>query len=127
MRGSGAGQGVGVMVVLHAFALARQFADDAILLDGDGRVADQGPVGQVLESESLGRVFGSRFEMVVRSGRTPAFPVAIEACLLYTSPRPRDRTRPRMPSYALKKKNTHAFCVLRFSVGDGLSSYQLVV
>ena len=29
------------------------------------------------------------------------------ACLLYTSPSPRDRTRPRMPSSACKKKNEH--------------------
>ena len=28
------------------------------------------------------------------------------ACLLYTSPSPRDRTRSRMPSFALKKKKT---------------------
>ena len=28
-------------------------------------------------------------------------------CLLYTSPSPRDRTRSRMPSSALKKKQNH--------------------
>ena len=30
----------------------------------------------------------------------------VSACLLYTSPSPRDRTRPRMPSSACKKKHT---------------------
>ena len=29
-------------------------------------------------------------------------------CLLYTSPSPRDRTRSRMPSSALKKKRKHS-------------------
>ena len=31
-----------------------------------------------------------------------------EGCLLYTSPSPRDRTRSRMPSFPLKKKNTRS-------------------
>ena len=30
--------------------------------------------------------------------------IAAKACLLYTSPSPRDRTRSRMPSSACKKK-----------------------
>ena len=40
----------------------------------------------------------------------PAGPVAtalLPDCLLYTSPRPRDRTRPRMPSSACKKYHLH--------------------
>ena len=35
------------------------------------------------------------------------------ACLLYTSPSPRDRTRSRMPSSACKKKKTKHICRLR--------------
>ena len=38
----------------------------------------------------------------------------VHGCLLYTSPSPRDRTRSRMPSSALKKKkNTHHTLVIR--------------
>ena len=51
-------------------------------------------VGIVMGSDSDWPVMGAAAEVL------DEFKVAYEACLLYTSPSPRDRTRSRMPSSA---------------------------
>lgn len=52
-----AARGQGVVVVLHDLSLAARLADDIILLEG-GRVAADGPAGEVLGSPAVERVFG---------------------------------------------------------------------
>jgi iron complex transport system ATP-binding protein len=54
--------GVGVGVVLHDLTLAARFADRAVVLDGSGRVAADGPVGAALDPAVLEGVFGVRFD-----------------------------------------------------------------
>lgn len=65
--------GLGVLVVLHDLAVARQYADDAILLDRDGRIAAMGTCERVLTPESLSSVFGVRFAVL----RDPAAGVEV--------------------------------------------------
>lgn len=57
-----AGRGVGVLVVLHDLTIALRFADRALVLAEDGRLAADGPVASALDPAVLGRVFGVRFE-----------------------------------------------------------------
>lgn len=56
-----AGEGRAVAVVLHDLSAALRFADRALILDGSGQVAALGPVREVLEGETLRRVFGVEF------------------------------------------------------------------
>ena len=48
-------------VVLHDFTLARQLADQALLLDGDGRLSAFGPAGTVITPAVLESVFRTPF------------------------------------------------------------------
>ena len=59
-----ASHGCAVVVVLHDATSALRFADDALLLDSDGRVAASGPAREVITPESLGALFDARFESV---------------------------------------------------------------
>ena len=59
------------------------------------------PIGHVLDTEDkaeLNRILGQRFHVVV--GNPPYITVKDKACLLYTSPSPRDQRGSRMPSSA---------------------------
>lgn len=73
-----AASGVGVIVVLHDFALTAQFADDVLLLDADGRVAAAGPPESVLAPPVLESVFQTPFALATVSGPagTPPIPLA---------------------------------------------------
>lgn len=65
------GTGCAVVVVLHDFTLAARFADDALVLDANGRVAASGPVHAALEPSVLESVFGTRFVRVgIEAGRS---------------------------------------------------------
>ncbi len=61
----------GVLVVLHDLSLAARFADDAVLLGRDGRVAASGPAGEVLTPGVLGPVFGIGFVRAGEGGSSP--------------------------------------------------------
>lgn len=65
---SAAQRGVGVLVVLHDFALAARFADRIVLMDGRGRVAAAGATDEVLTPGTLEGVFGTGFESVQVAG-----------------------------------------------------------
>ncbi|WP_417320139.1 ABC transporter ATP-binding protein [Emcibacter sp.] len=54
-----AGQGHGVLIVLHDLNLARRFCDDLVLLH-DGRVLAQGEPQEVLTDENLAKAYGIR-------------------------------------------------------------------
>ena len=43
---------------------------------------------------------GARFHTYIIKGERGSGVIGVNGCLLYTSPSPRDRTRPRMPSSA---------------------------
>lgn len=77
--GDAARRGVGVLVVLHDFALAARFADRVLLMDGQGRIAASGATAEVLAAENLEGVFGARFRMVEDAGGVVRFAVAVEA------------------------------------------------
>lgn len=70
--------GAGVLVVLHDFAMACRFADDALLLDDGGGLAASGTAADVLTPENLSRVFGARFEMMGGVAGGERFPVAVD-------------------------------------------------
>lgn len=77
-----ASRGVAVGVVLHDLSLAARSADRALVLDGGGRVASNGPVGEALTPAVLSAVFRVRFGGMPRPGENgggaPASLVAIE-------------------------------------------------
>lgn len=52
-----AGQGVGVVAVLHDLNLARRYADDVVVLDGQAGI-HQGPADEVLSQHLIERVWG---------------------------------------------------------------------
>ncbi len=52
-----AAQGVGVMSILHDLNLAAQYADNVLLL-GQGKVIDQGPVEQVMTAAKITDLYG---------------------------------------------------------------------
>lgn len=56
-----AARGRCVVVVLHDLTAAARFADDALVLDGGGRVAALGPVSEVLTPAVLEGVYGIGF------------------------------------------------------------------
>ncbi len=71
--------GIGVVVVLHDLSLALRFADEATLLDANGRVHARGNVSEVLTTDALGSIFEMKFERLVDShGRPAAFVPAPE-------------------------------------------------
>ncbi|MEO7454500.1 MAG: ATP-binding cassette domain-containing protein [Fimbriimonadales bacterium] len=76
-----------VVVALHDLNLASGFADRAVLLH-DGRVAIEGPVETVLQSDEIERVYGASFDRLsdARTGRTILVPEIIP-----------DRSRARKP------------------------------
>src|SRR5262249_12498838 len=56
--------GAAVLVVLHDLTLAARFADRAIVLGTDGRVAADGDAGEALDPARLEPVFGVPFELI---------------------------------------------------------------
>ena len=54
-----AGQGRGILIVLHDLTLAARFCDRLILMH-EGKVAAEGPPGAVLSPEILARIYGIR-------------------------------------------------------------------
>jgi iron complex transport system ATP-binding protein len=67
-----------VVIALHDLNLASGFADRAVLLH-DGRVAIEGPVETVLQSDEIERVYGASFDRINdgRTGRTILVPEII--------------------------------------------------
>ena len=63
------------------------------LLLREGAVVAQGEVASVITDQNLTQAYGLAITVQTEGGR-------FFACLLYTSPSPRDRTRSRMPSSA---------------------------
>jgi iron complex transport system ATP-binding protein len=65
-----AGDGLGVVVVLHDLATASDLADDALLLDAGGTVHAFGPADEVLCGQGLEAVFETRFGLALHEGRS---------------------------------------------------------
>lgn len=65
--------GLGVLVVTHDLNLAAQWADDLVLLNR-GRIAAQGRPHEVLTTEVMTPVFGSRFRLLQSEGRPVVVP-----------------------------------------------------
>lgn len=61
--------GRAVVLVLHDLSAALRFADDALVLDSDGRLAAQGPVADVLTPAVLGAVYSVGFRRFVSPDR----------------------------------------------------------
>lgn len=57
-----AAEGFVVVVVVHDLTMALRFSDRAVLLDGRGTIASQGPASDVLDPSALSSVFGVGFE-----------------------------------------------------------------
>lgn len=70
--------GLAVVVVLHDFTLAAREADDALLLDAEGRAAAAGPAADVLTPDTLAPVFGIPFQRL--DSPAHAGPVIVAAC-----------------------------------------------
>jgi iron complex transport system ATP-binding protein len=66
--GALAGEGLGVVVVLHDLATAAALAADVVLLGPSGTVHAAGGAGDVLAREHLEAVFGARFGFVEHKG-----------------------------------------------------------
>ncbi len=69
-----AGDGCGVVVVLHQLEAAAQVADDIVMMR-EGHVVTQGPSKTALTTEALGETFGMRFELIQHNERTIVAPV----------------------------------------------------
>ncbi|MDQ7999334.1 MAG: heme ABC transporter ATP-binding protein [Pseudomonadota bacterium] len=67
-----AGEGVGVVVVVHDLNLARRYADDVIVLDGAGS-AICGAAAQVLTRERIEAVWGTPCQEVMGRHGTPQY------------------------------------------------------
>lgn len=67
-----AADGIGVVVVLHDLSLALRFADEAVILNADGRVHASGACREVLSAGALRAVFGMEFEQLADSRGEPA-------------------------------------------------------
>ncbi|MDR2326848.1 MAG: heme ABC transporter ATP-binding protein [Acidovorax sp.] len=65
--------GLGVVVVLHDLNLALRYADDVLLLPGQGAAAQLGPVREVLSLDCIARVWRMQGEFAVTSDGTPQF------------------------------------------------------
>lgn len=63
--------GLAVVVVLHDLMLAARWADAAVLLSADGRVAAAGPPAEVLGPGTLPSVFGVEFERLTSGAGEP--------------------------------------------------------
>lgn len=71
-----AGQGHGVLAILHDLTLAAQYADRLAMMD-DGRVVAEGEPGAVLDSASIRRVFG--FDAMILSHPVSGTPVIVSS------------------------------------------------
>ena len=69
-----AAQGKAVVASLHDPALASQFADDVLLLHGDGRW-NHGPVGSLLTADYLERLYDTPFHLWNREQQSVLLPV----------------------------------------------------
>lgn len=67
--------GGAVCCAMHDLTLAARFADEALLLDMEGRVACAGPVAETLRPAALERVFGAPFERVEAAGGPALLPL----------------------------------------------------
>lgn len=67
-----AAQGVGVVTVLHDLNLARRYADDAIVLDGQGML-HAGPAAELLQPALIERVWGTPCQLVSARDGTPQY------------------------------------------------------
>jgi iron complex transport system ATP-binding protein len=65
-----AGEGIGVLAVLHDLNLAGDFADDVVLLRG-GRVLAEGTAEEVLRDDSLSACFDVPVEIIPRENGRP--------------------------------------------------------
>ena len=65
-------EGMGVVIVLHDLNLARRYADEVIVLDGQGN-ATQGSAAQVLTQELIERVWATPCQVVAGRDGTPQF------------------------------------------------------
>ncbi|WP_370681670.1 heme ABC transporter ATP-binding protein [Comamonas sp. GB3 AK4-5] len=65
--------GLGVVVVLHDLNLALRYADDVLLLPGQGAAAQWGAVQQVLTLATIARVWRMQGEFSAASDGTPQF------------------------------------------------------
>lgn len=65
--------GLGVIVVLHDLNLALRYADDVLLVPGQGEAAVLGPVQQVLTLPTIARVWRVQGEMQTARDGTPQF------------------------------------------------------
>ena len=68
-----AGQGRGVVMVLHDINLAARYADQVVLLDGQGGAA-VGPRDAVMQAERLSRAFGHPLRRFEVEGRVTFLP-----------------------------------------------------
>ena len=59
--------GVAVALVLHDLSLAATWADEAVLLDAEGRGAASGGAAETLREDRLRAIFGVRFERLLAS------------------------------------------------------------
>jgi iron complex transport system ATP-binding protein len=59
--------GVGVIAVMHDLALARRWADEAVVLADEGSLAGVGPAADMLTPQTLESVFGTPF-VLARGG-----------------------------------------------------------
>lgn len=74
-----AGEGVGVVLVLHDLTSARRIADEAILLNCGGTLGATGSASEVLTPTVLGPAYGVRFESLSLPGGVRALvPVGAE-------------------------------------------------
>ncbi len=71
-----AGEGLGVLAVLHDLTFAARFADEAVVLDASGRVAAAGTVGEALDPGRLAGVYGVEFARVTGPDAEAIVPVA---------------------------------------------------
>ena len=72
-------------------------ANTLVVLKGQGVVLNEPSVVAVVDNKGKKSVLAVGDEAKTMLGRTPG---NIQACLLYTSPSPRDRQKSRMPSSA---------------------------
>jgi len=67
-----AGAGVGIVMVLHDLNLARRYADDVIVLDGEGSLV-QGSARDVLHTDLIERVWRTPCQVVASADGTPQY------------------------------------------------------
>ena len=68
--------------------------------DVEARLQSRGVSGRDIDAILVTHEHGDHCRGVVPLAKAYNLPVFLTACLLYTSPSPRDRTRSRMPSSA---------------------------